>query len=58
LSLIRKSLTTAGWERITVYCDNIWLTVPPNASSRPRGHLKRAGSLNAEFGSAVDRVAW
>src|ERR1700693_756117 len=58
LSLIRKSLTTAGWEHITVYCDNIWLTVAPNARSQPTGPLERAGSLSAEFGSAVDRVAW
>jgi hypothetical protein len=32
LSLIRKSLTTAGWKDIAVYCDDIWLTVRLNAS--------------------------
>jgi hypothetical protein len=41
LSLIRKSLTTAGWEHIAVYSDDVWLTVPLNASFRPGGRLRR-----------------
>jgi hypothetical protein len=56
LSLIRKRLTTTGWEHIAIHCDDFWLTVPLNARFRPGG--RASGGLDSSMPNlAVQLIA-
>jgi hypothetical protein len=59
LSLIRKSLTTAGWEDITFYCDVDGATerkLPAKRSPQAGPRIVVGASLNSRFSGPIEQL--